>query len=159
MDPSSENGRRGRPRAFSDGELVAAGERGPLSPRHLQDRAYARHAGRRLANLDWWENLIEDTRVPQCVLTELGRIQDDGRFGEAALWYAFSGGRLTAKQAAENIRRMRTGKVPEEGPGTLYVRLMRTVRDFRVAYPDASLRYQEGQVELVLRTIRQMHNN
>lgn len=130
-----------------------------MSRRHLQNRAYALRASRCLAGLWWWKEVSEDLPVPQCVLAELGRMEDGAAFGEAVLWYWYEGGNLRAKQAAENIRRMRTGKVPEEGPGTLYVRLMRTVRDFRLAYPDASLRYQEGQVELVLRTIRQMHNN
>ena len=86
---------------------------------------------------------------------EFGRTEDDARFGEAVCWYWYSGWDLSAKQAAETLKRMRTGKTLAEDPGALYGRLMKAVGDFRVAYPDASLRYQEGQVELVLRTIRQ----
>lgn len=125
-----------------------------MSRRHCQNRAYAHRARRRLANLWWWGELCEGSGVPQCVLAELGRIEDDARFRDAVWWHWYSGRNLSAKQAAEALKRMRTGKTPEEGPGTLYRRLMRTVEDFRRTYPDASLRYQEGQVELVLRTIR-----
>ncbi len=139
---------------FSEAELKDVGGRASLCRRHLQNRAYAQQARRRLAGLWWWEEVCGDPNVPQCVLAEFGRMEDDARFGEAVWWYWFSGRDLSAKQAAEALKRMRTGKTPEEGPGTLYGRLMKVVRDFRVTYPDASLRYQEGQVELVLRTIR-----
>lgn len=61
--------------------------------------------------------MIEDLSVPQCVLTELGRIQDEAQFREAASWYSLYVGGLTAKQAASKIREMRTGKTPEEGRG------------------------------------------
>ncbi len=158
MEPSSENSesrRRGRPRAFSQGELRDAEERPTLSTRHRQNRAYAERARRRLADLGGWEELSEGLPVPLCVLTELGRIRDEARFRDAAWSYGFYAERLTAKQAAERVKQMRLGMIPEEGPGTLYVPLMKVVRDFRVHYPNASLRYQEGQVELVLKTIRQ----
>jgi hypothetical protein len=101
----------------------------------------------------WWEELSEGSSVPQCVLTELGRMEDEAVFGEAVWWYWYSGRDLSAKQAAETLKRMRTGKTSEEGPITLYRRLMRTVEDFRRTYPGASVRYQEDQVELVLRTV------
>jgi hypothetical protein len=154
MEPSSGNRRRGRPNAFSEAELKDAGGRASLSPRHLQNRAYALRARRRLAGLRWWEEVCGDPDVPQCVLCELGRIEDDARFRDAVWWHWYSGRDLSAKQAAEALKRMRTGKTPEEGPVTLYRRLMRTVGDFRMSYPGASVRYQEDQVELVLRTIR-----
>jgi len=154
MEPSSESRRRGRPNAFSEEELKEIGARASLSRRHLQNRAYAQRARLRLAGLWWWDEVCGDLNVPQCVLVEFGRTEDDARFGEAVCWYWYSGLDLSAKQAAEALKRMRTGKVPEEGPGTLYGRLMKAVGDFRVTYPDASLLYQEGQVELVLRTIR-----
>lgn len=144
---------------FNEAELNDVGGRASLSRRHLQNRVYAQRARLRLVGLWWWEEVSEDLAVPQCVLVELGRMEDGAAFGEAASWYWYEGRDLRAKQAAEALKRMRTGKVPEEGPGMLYVRLMRTVRDFRVAYPEASLRYQEGQVELVLRTIRQVRNH
>lgn len=140
---------------FSEAELKDVGGRASLSQRHLQNRAYAQRARQRLAGLWWWEEVCEGPDVPQCVLCEFGRTEDDARFRDAVWWYWCSGLDLSAKQAAEKIRQMRTGRIPEEGPGTLYGRLMRAIRDFRVTYPDASLRYQEGQVELVLRTIRQ----
>lgn len=129
-----------------------------MSRRHLQNRAYALRARRRLAGLWWWVEVCGGPDVPQCVLSELGRTEDGAGFGDAVWWYWFSGLNLSAKQAAEALKRMRTGKTTEEGPVTLYGRLMKAVGDFRVAYPDASLRYQEGQVELVLRTLRQMRN-
>jgi hypothetical protein len=154
MEASSENRRRGRPEAFSDKELSDAERRAALSRRQRQNRAYARRAGLRLADLWWWEELYEGPSVPQCVLAELGRIRDDAPFREAASWYAFSARDLTAKQAATKIKEMRTGTTPQEGPATLYERLVRTVEDFLVAYPGASLRYVEGQTELVLDTIR-----
>lgn len=139
---------------FTEAELEDAGGRASLSRRHLQNKVYAQRARLRLAGLWWWEEVCEGPYVPQCVLAELGRTEDGAAFGDAVWWYWWSGRDLSAKQAAEKIKRMRTGKIPEEGPGTLYGRLMKAVWDFRVAYPDASLRYQEGQVELVLRTIR-----
>ncbi len=139
---------------FSVEELNRVGGPAPLSRRHLQNRAYAQRARLRLAGLWWWEEVCGGPDVPQCVLAELGRTEDDAGFQDAVSWYWYSGLDLRAKQAAEKIKQMRTGKTPEEGPGTLYGRLMRAVGDFRVAYPDASLWYQEGQVELVLRTIR-----
>jgi hypothetical protein len=154
MEPSSGNRRRGRPNAFSEAELKDAGGRASLSPRHLQNRAHALRARRRLAGLRWWQEVCGDPDVPQCVLCELGRIEDDARFRDAVWWHWYSGRDLSAKQAAEALKRMRTGKTPEEGPVTLYRRLMRTVEDFRRTYPDASVRYQEGQVELVLQTVR-----
>ena len=158
MEASSESRRRGRPNAFSEEELTEAGGRASLSRRHLQNRAHAQRARRRLAGLWWWEEVCGGPYVPQCVLCELGRMNEDAALGDVAWWYWCSGLNLSAKQAAEKIRQMRTGKTPKEGSGTLYEPLMRAVRDFRVAYPDASLRYQEDQVELVLRTIRQMRN-
>lgn len=154
MEPSSESRRRGRPNAFPEEELTEVGGRASLSRRHLQNRAHAQRARRRLAGLWWWEEVCGRPVVPQCVLAELGRMEDEARFRDAVSWYWYSGLDLRAKQAAEKIKEMRTGKIPEEGPGTLYEPLMRAVRDFRVAYPDASLLYVEGQVELVLRTIR-----
>ena len=153
MEASSESRRRGRPNEFSEGELEDVGGRASLSRRHLQNRAYAKRARRRLAGLWWWGEVCGGPDIPQCVLSELGRIKDNAEFAEAAWWYWYSGRDPRAKQAAEKIRQIRTGKTPEEGPGTLYGRLMKAVGDFRVSYPDASLRYQEGQVELVLRTI------
>ncbi len=156
VEPSSKNRSRGRPKAFSERELRDAEERATLSTRHRQNRVYAERARRRLADLGWWEELSEGLPVPLCVLTELGRIRDEARFRDAAWSYGFSAQRLTAKQAAETIKQMRTGITPEEGPGTLYVRLMRTVENFRIAYPDASIRYVEGQVELALQTVRHL---
>jgi hypothetical protein len=103
-----------------------------------------------LAELWWWEELYKGPSVPQCVLAELGRIQNDAKFREAAWWYVSSAQALTAKHAAARIKEMRTGiTTPQEGPATLYERLLRTVEDFLVAYPGASLRYVEGQIELV----------
>lgn len=154
VESSTENRPRGRPNAFSERELSDAAVRDTLSRRHRQNRAYAQRARQLLSELGWWEDLSEGLPVQQCVLTELGRIRDDETFGEAAWWYGFSGRGLTAKQAAAKIKEMRTGKTPEEGRAQLYLRLMDTIKDFRVSYPDASLRYVEGQVDLALKTIR-----
>lgn len=121
-----------------------------LCTRQKQNRAYAQQARIRLAELWWWEELS----VPRCVLTEVGRIQDDALFREAAWWYGFYARGLKAKQAAAKIKEMRLGKTPLAGPATLYIRMMRTVRDFRIAYPDASHWYVEQLVELALRAVR-----
>ena len=92
--------------------------------------------------------------VPQTVLTELGRIEDDPTFTEATWWLCTYARGLTAKQVAATIKQMRTGKALREGPATLYKRLMREIRDFRILYPDASLLYVEGEVRLALDTVR-----
>ncbi len=154
MEPSSENRRRGRPRAFSERELSDAEQRGALSERHRQNRAYSEWARRRLGDLWWWHSLSGGRSVPQCVLAELGRIKDDATFTEAAWWYCFSARDLKAKQVAAKIKEMRTGKAPQEGPMTLYKRLMKEINDFRVSHPDASLLYVEGQVRHALDTVR-----
>ena len=131
-----------------------------MSRRQLQNRAYARRARGRLAEIWAWDEPREDLPVPrQSVLAELGRIADDATFREAAWWYRFSARGLTAKQAAARIREMRTGRIPQVGPATLYYRLVRTVEDFRVAYPGASLRYLEGQTELALETVRYLRRH
>jgi hypothetical protein len=57
-----------------------------------------------------------DPDVPQCVLAELGRMEDDAEFGEAVWWHWYSGRNLSAKQAAEALKRMRT-EDPRGGPG------------------------------------------
>jgi hypothetical protein len=159
MEPSSENSRRGRPRAFSELELNEADERSILSPRHRQNRAYARRAHRRLLEQLWWKELSDDSPVPQCVLTELGRIKDEVGFGEAAWWYWYCGQNVSAKQAAAQIKVMRMGTTPQEGPTTLCERLLKTVNEFRVGYPDASLLYVEGQVELALEMVRRLRQH
>ncbi len=155
MEPSSVNrGKRGRPRAFSEQELSDAEGRSVLSHRHRQNRACAQQAQRRLTGLWWWEDLSKGRSIPQCVLSELGRIEDSARFQEAAWWYVSSARDLAAKTAAAKIKQMRTGKTLQEGPVTLYERLMKTIRDFRISYPDASLLYVEGQVKLALDTVK-----
>jgi hypothetical protein len=59
-----------------------------------------------------------------------------------------------AEQAAAKIKEIRAGKKDsQEGPTTLYKRLMRTVEDFWVEYPDASLLHVEGLVKLALKTV------
>ena len=73
---------------------------------------------------------------------------------DAAWWYSSSAGSLRAKQAASKIKQMRTGKTPQEGLSTLYERLMKTVGDFRVDYPGASLRYVERELEFALEEVR-----
>lgn len=160
MDPSSENRRRrGRPRAFSERELSDVEGRTALSHRHRQNRAYAQHAQRRLAELWWWEGLSEGLSVRQCVLAELGRIQDPAEFREAAWWYVFYARRLTAKQAAVKIKQIRMDNTPQEGPVTLYKYLMKSIKDFRILHPDASLLYVEGQVKLALDTVRRFQQH
>jgi len=155
MEPSSGNRRRtGRPRVFSERELSDAEGRTILSHRHRQNRAYAQRAHRRLAELWWWEDLSKGQPIPQCVLAELGRIEDSAKFREAAWWYGSSARRLMAKQAASKIKEMRTGRTPQEGPVTLYKHLMKVIEDFRISHPDASLIYEEGQVKLALDTVR-----
>jgi hypothetical protein len=155
MEPPSENRQRGRPRAFSERELSDAGGRSALSLRHLQNRAYAQQAQHRLTGLWWWEDISKGRPpIPQCVLTELGRIEDSAKFQEAAWWYAFSARGLAAKTAAAKIKQMRTGKTPQEGPVTLYMDLMKVIEDFRLRYPYTSLQYVEGQVKLALDTVR-----
>jgi hypothetical protein len=160
MEPSSVNRpKRGRPKAFSERELSDAGGRSALSHRHLQNRAYAQQARRRLAGLWWWEDLYKVRSIPQCVLGELGRIEDSAKFREAAWWYVSSARGLAAKTAAAKIKQMRTGKTLQEGPATLYERLMKTIKDFRISYPDASLLYVEGQVKLALDTVRRFQRH
>ncbi len=160
MEPSSVNRRkRGRPRAFSERELSDAEGRSALSHRHLQNRAYAQQAQRRLTGLWWWEDLSKGRSIPQCVLSELGRIEDSAKFQEAAWWYVFSARDLAAKTAAAKIKQMRTGKTPQEGPVTLYERLMKVIEDFRSLYPDVSLQYVEGQVKLALDTARRFQRH
>jgi hypothetical protein len=102
----------------------------------------------------WEEGWHKERYVPLCVLCELGRIEDDAEFWDAAWWYGFYARDLTAKQAAAKIRQMRTGNAPHEGPVTLYRQLMRAIEDFQILYPDASLLYVEGQVKHVLKTVR-----
>jgi DNA-binding PucR family transcriptional regulator len=102
---------------FSEEELGSS----DLSPRQKQNRAYAERGRGRLCQF-WGE--VRD--APLCVLAELGRIQDDAKFREAAWWYDFYARDLTAKQAAARIKQMRLGTTPQEGPATLYKRLMRT---------------------------------
>ena len=155
MEPSSVNRRkRGRPITFSEQELSDAEGRSALSHRHLQNRAYAQQAQRRLTELWWWEDLSKGRSIPQCVLSELGRIEESAKFQEAALWYVSSARDLAAKTAAAKIKQMRTGKTPQEGPVTLYNHLMKTIEDFKIRYPDASLQYVEGQIKLALDTLR-----
>jgi hypothetical protein len=155
MEPSSENRRkRGRPTAFSERELRDAEGRSSLSHRHLQNRAYAQQAQRRLAKVWWWAEVSKGRSISQVVLAELGRIEDGGKFQEAAWWYVFYSRGLTAKQAAAKIKRMRTGKVPLEGPVTLFEHLMKVIEDFWLLYPDASLQYVERQIKLALDTVR-----
>jgi len=154
MEPSSENRQRGRPRVFSERELSEAEGRDPLSHRHLRNRAHAQQTQRRLTGLWWWEDLFKRRSIPQRVLTELGRIEDSAKFQEAAWWYAFSARGLAAKTATARIKQMRTGKTPQEGPVTLYNHLMKTIDDFKIRYPDASLQYVEGQIKLALNTVR-----
>jgi hypothetical protein len=150
MEPSSENRRkRGRPTAFSERVLRDAEGRSALSKRQLQNRAYAQQAQRRLAEL-WWAELSKGRSISQVVLAELGRIEDDGKFREAAWWFIFYAQGLTAKQAANQIRQMRTGKVSQEGPVTLYNHLMKTIEAFKIRYPEASLQYVERQIKLAL---------
>lgn len=145
MEAAPKNRRgRGRPRAFAEEELGSPG----LSRRQRQNRAYAERGRLRLGHL--WE---EDPGAPLCVLEELGRIRDTLEFHKAASWYRFHARRLTAKQAAATIRRMRTGRTHEEGPGELSGRLLGTVRDFRAAHPDASPEYVEREAELMLETV------
>ncbi len=152
MEASSENGWRGRPKAFSERELDDAKGDTFLSRRQLQNRALARRARLRLAGL--WGKAPEGMPVPQCVLAELGRIEDRAGFDRVAEWYREFGRDLSAKQAAAKIKDARIGRIPQEGPATLYERLVRTVEEFRVDYPDASPSYVEGQMELVLGTVR-----
>jgi hypothetical protein len=160
MEPSSVNRpKRGRPKAFSERELSDAGGRSALSHRHLQNRAYAQQAQRRLAGLWWWEDPSKGRSIPQCVLSELGRIEDSAKFQEAAWWYVSSAQGLAAKTAAAKIKQIRTGKTPQEGPVTLYEGLMNVIEDFRSLYPDASLLYVEGQVKLVLDTVRRFQSH
>jgi hypothetical protein len=160
MEPSSVNRpKRGRPKAFSERELSDAGGRSALSHRHLQNRAYAQQAQRRLMEVWWWEDLSKGLSIPQCVLGELGRIEDSAKFREAAWWYVSSARGLAAKTAAAKIKQMRTGKTLQEGPATLYERLMKTIKDFRISYPDASLLYVEGQVKLALDTVRRFQRH
>lgn len=154
MAAASENRRRGRPRAFSQQELSDVEGRSSLSERQRQNRAYAERARRRLGELWWWDSLSGGRSVPQCVLTELGRIEDDATFTEAAWWYVFFARNLKAKQVSAEIKRMRTGKTPQVGPATLYKRLMKEINDFRISYPDTTLLYVEGQVRLALDTVR-----
>jgi len=154
VEPSFENARRERPRAFSESELSDAEGRDALSHRQRQNRAYARRARLRLAELVWWEGLARGRPVPQCVLAELGRIEDGGKFAEAAWWYACSGRVLTAKQAAAKIKGMRRGRRRREDPTMLYKRLMRAVKDYRIAYPEVSLLSVEAQVRFALDTVR-----
>ncbi len=137
-------GTRGRPRAFSEEELGSPG----LSRRQRQNRAYAERGRLRLGH--FWG---EEPNAPLCVLEELGRTRDALEFRRAASWYRFHARRLTAKQTAATIRRMRTGSTHEEGPGELFGLLMRTVRDFRVTHPDASPEYVEREIELALETV------
>ena len=160
MEASSVNRRkRGRPRTFPERELSDAEGRSALSRRHLQNRAYAQQAKRRLRGLWWWEDLSKGRPIPQCVLTELGRIEDSTKFQEAAWWYVFSARRLAAKSAATKIKQMRTGKTPQEGPVTLYEHLMKAIEDFQTLYPEASLLYVEGQVKLALDTVRRFQRH
>jgi hypothetical protein len=161
MEPPSENRhRRGRPRTFSERELSTAERRSALSLRHLQNRAYAQQAQRRLTELWWWEALSKKGRpIPQCVLTELGRIEDSAKFQEAAWWYVSSARGLAAKTAAAKIKQMRMGKTPQEGPVTLYEHLMNVIEDFQSLYPDASLLYVERQVKLALDTVRRFERH
>jgi hypothetical protein len=154
MEASSENALRGRPRVFSERELSDADERGALSHRQRQNRAYARRARLRLAELVWWEDLAKNLSVPQYVLAELGRIEDSGTFAEAAWWYTCSGRELTGKQVTAKIKEMRNGVRPREDPMLLYKRLMRTIKDYRISHPEASLLSVEGEIRLVLETVR-----
>jgi hypothetical protein len=159
MEPSSVNRRkRGRPKAFSERELSDAEGRSALSRRHLQNRAYAQRAQRRLTGL-WWNDMFKGRPIPQCVLTELGRIEESAKFREAAWWYVSSARDLAGKTAAAKLRQMRTGKAPQEGPVTLYERLMNVIEDFRSLYPDASVLYVEGQVKLALDTVRRFQRH
>jgi hypothetical protein len=80
MEPSSKNRRiRGRPPSFSKEELGNS----DLSPRQKQNRAYAERARPRM-RCYWDEGWHKERDVPLCVLSELGRIQDDAKFFEAA---------------------------------------------------------------------------
>jgi hypothetical protein len=66
----------------------------------------------------------------------------------------FQRSELSAKQATIKIKQIRTGKTPQEGPATLYKHLMKTIKDVRISYPDATHLYMEGDVKLALDTIR-----
>ncbi len=152
MEFSSENGRRGRSRVFLERDLDDIKRGISLSRRQLQNRAYARRAELLLAGMPG--KASEGMPVPQCVLAELGRIEDRDGFGRIAQWYREFGRNLSARQAAAKIKDARMSRIPQEGSTTLHECLIRTVEDFRVDYPDASPRYMEGQVELVLEAVR-----
>ncbi len=100
--------------------------------RARQNRAYALRAARKLEafveespseHYAYEDNCVTPTtprgwllceggpRIPQRVLTELGRIEDDSLFWEAADWYAEHGlESFSAAQAAKVIRRNRLAR-------------------------------------------------
>jgi len=70
-----------------------------------------------------------------------------------------AGGAPKAKDAEAAIRRMRTGRSPQEQPAQLYRLLLRTVDGFRASYPDASLWYAEQELELALQMVRYLRTH
>jgi hypothetical protein len=161
VEAASEKGpRRGRPKVFDDRLLEAIGSGGPNTRRGQQERAYAYAAMKRAgileepsegtkSRLGW---LVDGERARWGILAQLGRIEDPETFREALAWVLEE--RPKAKDAEATIRRMRTGRVPQEQPAQLYRLLLNTVEGFRASHPDAGLRYVEQELELALETVR-----
>ena len=105
-----------------------------LSEGHKQDSRYAiraaeraRHLAERVENLPgdyrvdkgggvrpltgraWFASLLRagELEVPESVLVELGRIEDEGTFWSAAEWYLERGRKTSATDAATTIRARR----------------------------------------------------
>ena len=139
---------------------MTLGSGGPSSRRGRQERAYAFVALRRAGILDepseelksrlGW--LVDDEGARWGILAQLGRIEDPETFREALAWVLEE--RPKAKDAEAAIRRMRTGRVPQEQPAQLYRLLLKTVDGFRASHPDAGLWYVERELELALEEVR-----
>ena len=145
MEVATKTGARGRPRAFSLGELRVIDNGDALCHRQVQARCYAERGKQRL--LDWAGE--EPTGYAICVLEALGRIDDEALFRRAASWYLLHGEDLTAKRAAKRINHMRgVGSRTNRNPVALYERVLAIIDDHRAMYPDT--RYDEIQQATVM---------
>lgn len=154
MEPISK--RRGRPRAFDDGELAAAAEAiargvfasGPKGRRQMQNRLYALRAMERLGllgngNLEraltgrpalrW---LVNEGGARWGILAELGRIRDPEKFDDAVGWVLEY--RPKTKEAVVRIRHFRTGKSRPPDTGELAEEIIRAVKEYGLRHPGLS---------------------
>ncbi len=93
--------------------------------------------------------------IPRTVLTELGRIEDDGAFWQAVFWYTEQKDGLRAHDAARMIRHMMIGKSEEGSTRKLAKELAKTVDDYRKRHPETTHAEADKALLLVRQALAQ----